>query len=229
MKITKLAGLLAAVLTVASSDAATTSYQFTTGTTAASNGIINGVSGKAFQNSVSATYAGPGTVGVGYFNITDAAILAATSPATLISAFQNWNTNGTSTFNAPGAVGNRGVFNISPAAARDLQTGGSGAGFQDKAMYVFVGNGATYAASTQFLVLKSTYTFNPAESGVTTYAKTFTTANSAALIGSSVADVKTTNTDATVTPGWSTAALIPETSTALLGALGALGLLRRRR
>lgn len=229
MKLIQLTALLGSLSIGASVNAATTSYQFTTGLTATSNGIIDGATGKAFQNSVSATYAGPGTVAVGYFNISDASIMAATTPATLISAFQNWNTNGTSTFNAPGAVGNRGVFNISPAAARDMQTGGSGEGFQNQSMYVFVGNGATYATSTQFLVLKSTFTFNPAESGVTTFAKTFTTANSTALIGSSVTNVFTTNTDASQTPGWSTAALVPETSTALLGALGALGLLRRRR
>jgi hypothetical protein len=95
---------------------------------------------------------------------------------------------------------------------------------------VVVGNGTTLAESTEFVVLKTTFTFNPAQDAVPTpETLVITRANTTTLIGTEVDDVRTTNTDSTVTPGWATAALIPEPSTALLGLIGALGLLRRRR
>ena len=205
--------------------AATTIYTVTTGTSATSNGIANSA-GLQFQNASVPAFvsAGPGTVGFGYFNITDAAITAATSGATLVTAFQNWNTNGTGTFNSPGPTQQRGVF-AQTAAARDIVT----AGFDTKNMYVFVGNGTTYANSTEFLVLKSAFLFDQAESGPTAFSKTITTANSSILFGTSASDVRTTSADASVTPGWRTAVPVPEPSTSLLGAIGALALLRRRR
>ena len=208
---------------------ATTIYTVTTGTTATSNGIANSA-GLQFQNaSVPATFtsAGPGTVAIGYFSITDSAITAATSASTLIDSFNNWNTSGTSTFNSPGPSQQRGVFSIT-AAARDL-TVGTGTSFNLKNMYVFVGNGTSYANSTEFLVLKLSHTFNSAESGPTAFSKTVSLATATLLFGSNDNDVRTTSADSSVTAGWNTAAPIPETSTSLLGAIGALALLRRRR
>jgi hypothetical protein len=212
-------------LSAGSLHAATTLYTWTTGTTATSSGIQNSA-GLAYQNSVSPSFAGPGVISWGYFNITDAQITAASTAATLVNAFQNWNT-GTGTFAAPGPGGNRGTFNFN-AAARDLQTGGGNEVFQNKNMYVFVGNGTTFALSTEYLVLKTTFTFDPVESGPTAFTKTITSANATPLFGSAVANVFTTNADVSTTPGWQTAA-VPEPSAALLGAIGVLGLLRRRR
>lgn len=228
MKSIRNLALIAAGLFAGSVHAATTTYTWTTGTTSTSNGIQNSA-GLAYQNSANPSFAGPGVISWGYFNITDAQITAATQASTLVSAFQNWNT-GTGTFAAPGPTGNRGTFNFN-AAARDLQTGGSGEPFQNKNMYVFVGNGATFGASTEFLVLKTSFTFDPAESGPTAFTKTITSVNSSALFGSAVANVFTTNADVSTTPGWQTAAFapVPEPSAALLGAVGAIGLLRRRR
>lgn len=224
MKLTKL--LVAAVALCSFANAATTIYTVTTGSTATSSGIANSA-GLQFQSASTAAFtsAGPGVVGFGYFNIDDSALSAATNVTTLTSAFQNWNSNGTGAFNQPGPTQQRGVFSQT-AAARDIAGAGE---FANKFMYVFVGNAATYAASTEFLILKTAFKFDTAESGPTAFAKTVTTANSSVLVGSQVLDVRTTGTDASATPGWRTAVLVPETSTMLLGALGALGLLRRRR
>ena len=217
--------LVAAAIFAGNLHAATTTYTWTTGTTATSNGIQN-AAGLAYQNSTSASFAGPGVISWGYFNISDAQITGASSASTLVNAFQNWN-GGTGTFAAAGPGGNRGTFNFN-AAARDLQTGGTGDAFQNKNMYVFIGSGATFGTSGEFLVLKTTFTFDAAESGPTAFLKTITTSNATPLFGSSVANVFTTTADASQTAGWKTAP-IPEPSAALLGAIGALGLLRRRR
>jgi hypothetical protein len=207
--------------------AVTTTYTWTTGTTATSNGIANSA-GLAFQDSTNVSFAGPGSVSWGYFNITDAEITGATSASTLVNAFQNWN-NTIGKFAAPGPTGNRGTFNFN-AAARDLGAGQSGEAFANKNMYVFVGNGTTFGASTEFLVLKTNFTFNPAESGPTAFTKTLSTSTvTDVLFGTTTTNVFTTNSDASQTPGWRTAAPVPEPSAALLGAIGALGLLRRRR
>jgi MYXO-CTERM domain-containing protein len=214
--------LLAASMLAGGLNAATTTYTWTTGTTATSNGIAN-AAGVQYQNSASPSFAGAGTISWGYFNITDAEISAATSASTLTSAFQNWNST-TGTFAAAGPSGNRGTFNFN-AAARDL----AGSGFSGKNMYVFVGGGSTYALSNEYLVLKTTFTFDPLESGPTAFVKTITNTNATPLFGTTTSNVFTTTTDSSTTPGWRTAVVIPEPSAALLGALGALGLLRRRR
>lgn len=216
------------LLSASLAGAATTAYTFATGTTATSSGIANSA-GVAFQNSANAAFAGPGTIAWGYFTISDAAISSANQASTLISAFQNWNLAGTSVFASPGpgATSNRGTFTFNPSA-RDLTTIGGDA-FANKNMYVFVGNGNSFAASTEFLVLKTNFTFDPAESGVSLFAKTINTGNSTVLIGNQVANVFTTGGDTSQTPGWNTVALVPEPSVALLGALGIFGLVRRRR
>jgi hypothetical protein len=207
---------------------ATTIYTVTTGATATSNGIANS-SGLQFQNNSVPAFvsAGPGTVAFGYFSIDDTAITNATSAATLTSSFNNWNTSGTSTFNSPGPTQQRGVFSIT-AAARDLTLPANSA-FNLKNMYVFVGNSTSYATSTEFLVLKLSHLFNSSESGPTAFSKSVNASTATLLFGTSSLDVRTTSADGSATPGWRTAAPIPETSTSLLGAIGALALLRRRR
>lgn len=216
---------LFAILLTACANAATTIYTLNTGTTATSSGIANSA-GLQFQNNSTVAFAsaGPGVISFGYFDITDEQISAAALSSTLTSSFNNWNTSGVSRFNSPGPTQQRGVFSIT-AAARDIVT----AGFAGENIYVFVGNATTYELSTEFLVLKTTFTFNDTEFGALPFTKTINTGNSSALIGTQVANVFTTGSDASQTPGWNTAVLVPEPSTSLLGALGALALLRRRR
>jgi len=221
------------------SNAATTLYTFRTNTGTTNSGITNSA-GLQFQNNSTVAFAsaGPGSVAFGYFSITDSAISAATSASTLTTAFQNWNGTTTSTFNSPGATQQRGTFSVA-AAARDMSIG-TGIPFAGKNMYAFVGNGTTFALSTEFLVLKTTFTFDSTQSGITAFTNTitagtsdglggFTGANATVLLGNTALDVRTTSADSSATPGWRTATLIPEPSAALLGAVGALVLLRRRR
>lgn len=211
-------------LSAAFSSAATTLYTVTTGTTVTSSGIANSAGLQFQSNSVVAfTSAGPGVVSFGYFSITDAQITAAPNVGTLTGSWNMWNAS-TSSFAQPGPSQFRGVFS-SAATARDMSID---TGFATRNMYVFIGNGTTYANSTEVLVLRTSFLFNASQTGPTAFVNTITTGNSSALLGTVVADVRTTSADTSVTPGWRTGA-IPEPSAALLGALGALGLLRRRR
>lgn len=213
----KLTSIIALLLSAGLSQAAL--YTVTTGTSATSNGIANS-SGVAFQNSANVNFAGPGITQFGVFSTDSLSNLSSTD---LIAAFSAWG--GTNTFAAPGPAGSRGVF-TNAAGARSV----TGSDFAGDQMYVFVGNGATFAASTEFLVLKTTFTFNAADdSNPNPIVNTINYSNSSVLFGGTIADLRTTTADASVTPGWMTAAPVPEPSVALLGALGIFGLVRRRR
>lgn len=205
-------------------------YNVLNGTTATANGIAPSglvsnpaapAAGGAFTGFFSPT--NPGVYGFGFFGLTDTNITNATSLTDIVTAFTIFGV--TDTFNGGGAPTNqRGLFAHSQSGTV------TGSSFSGKNIYLLVGNGATFGASSQLLVLKNSSTFTDAQDSVPTPQNiTFSTATSTLLFGRNLADVKTTGADATVTPGWGTATVIPEPSAALLGAVGALGLLRRRR
>lgn len=192
----------------------------------ASSNAITDSSGVAFKSGTA------GVASVGYFNIDDAALTAATSASIFTSNFVAWNTatspnaDGSVNFvNSTTPVFARGYFTMN-AASRTV----AGSAFENKNMYILVGNGLTFATSTEFLVLKSTSQFlaanDPTLPNVTVR---FTDSNTSVLFGTAGASVQTTNTDASSNTSWRTLAPVPETSTSLLGAIGALALLRRRR
>ena len=165
------------------------------------------------------TSAGPGVVAFGFFS-TDS--LSGFTTTQLISAFTIFSTTGT--FGA-GPSGQRGTFAVTTA---DIEVTGSP--FAGKNIYLFAGNGSTLATSTQFLVLKNSSQFLAADDDAPLAVTIqFLSSNSTLLLGTTASNVPTTNTDATVTPGWAMVAPIPETSTSLLGVLGGLVMLRRRR
>ena len=207
-------------------------YNVTTGTLPTSNGIAP--SGFQYSNPSAAAagnytngYQSPGSAGVVAFGIfsslSDAQITGAAISAlsTLSSNFNIFGSAGT--FNAAGAFGTMGVF------ARSTSATVTGSIFSGKNIYAFAGNGSTFANSTELLVLKSASLFSDAQDAIpTAQAVTLTTANTELLFGLKALSVKTTTADSSATPGWNTAG-VPEPSAALLGALGALGLLRRRR
>lgn len=212
-----------------SSFANAASYAINNGSGATASGVVDTLGrafrsgtnvGDAFTGASGGTSAGPGTVAVGIFS-TDA-LSGVSSASQLLSLFTNFG-GVTNTFAAAGATGNRGVFSLSTS----LQVEGSQ--FVNKNMYFLAGNGTTLANSTEFLVFKSNTLFTIADdSSPTAVGVTFRPDQGTVLLGSILADVKTASTDASVTQGWQMAP-VPEPSALLLGALGALGLLRRRR
>lgn len=220
---TKVMSLLLCTLSL--SQAATYVLTNNQGTPANSNAITDSA-GVAFKSGTA------GVASVGYFNISDAALTSATSSTIFTSNFVAWNT--ATSPNADGSVNF--VNSVSPVFARGYFTMNAasrtvaGSSFENKNMYIMVGNGLTFASSTEFLILKSTAQFlaanDPTLPNVTVR---FTDSNTSVLFGTTGASVQTTQTDATSNASWRTAAPIPETSTSLLGAIGALALLRRRR
>lgn len=233
MKLNYVLMALAATLVSSASGAL---YTMTTGASATANGIVN-ADGVGFQNSASASFAGPGTVSFGTFvGIADSEIASA-STATLVAAFRLFGVGGV--FTAPALSANRSTFSRAESMDVDMQMP-QYHDFNGATMYLFAGNAANatsgntraltltaLANSSQWLVLKTPFLFNSANDAISTPTTlTITTANTTLLAGKAVADVRTTGTDASVTAGW---AMVPETSTVLLGALGALSLLRRRR
>lgn len=221
----KLIALLA--LTVTSSLSFGALYTVHSGSGATATGIQT-LEGRTFRAGTTAgdafssgggTSAGPGVIAFGIFS-TDA--LSTMNQAQLIAAFTVFGSN--APFAVGGLSGNRSTYSL------PMQAAVTGSVFNTKNMYVFAGNGTTYESSTQFLVVKSNYTFKAADDALPSpTVNVVDTTNTQILIGSLVTNVQTTNSDTTTNPGWQMATLVPETSTALLGALGALGLLRRRR
>ena len=197
------------------------------GSTAAGIQTIDGktfrsgtVDGTAFTGNPG-TSSGAGIVAFRFFSTDNYAGI--TQPSGLVSLFTRFGAEGT--FAAGGTGGNRSIF-----SSPQNQTIGNT--FNGKNIYLFAGNGSTFANSSQFLIVKSTDTFILADditNAVTPKLLTVDRTNGTTLFGTSVANVFTTNTDATQTPGFQMAVVVPEPSSALLGAVGALALLRRRR
>lgn len=187
----------------------------------------NGVDTSAITNSAGVAYQGlAATFQVGYFSITDAEITNAANSATLTGsfiAFGGPTSVSTFTLAGPPSQNNRGFTTLNAPA-----TTISGSQFSGKNMYMFV----TGASNSEFGVFKSNLLFDPADDPtLPNVTKTFTSANTPnqnILFGGTSFSVPTSNTDTVTTQSWSTKS-IPEPSAALLGAIGALGLLRRRR
>ncbi len=199
-------------------------YTLNNGSGSTASGIIT-KNGQTFRSGTVAgapfstgggTSGGPGVVGFGIFS-TDS--LDGLTGVQLVSAFTQFGNAGT--FAATGTTGNRSVFSSPQNVAV------TGSVFANQFMYMFAGNGSTYSNSTEWVVAKSTFQFLASDDSATApIVKTIRPDNSAILFGLPAANVQTANTDTSTTPGWT---MVPEPSTALLGAIGVLGLLRRRR
>lgn len=99
--------------------------------------------------------------------------------------------------------------------------------FQTKQLFVLVGNAATKALSTQWGIFSmTTPVFFPADVAAAN-STTVTTSTFAAI--APLQNAGTAIDNASGADGFRLVAAIPEPSAALLGAIGALGLLRRRR
>lgn len=221
---TKLATLIVTALATASGYSAV--YNVTTGTLATSSGIApTGRISDPTAAPISGAFTGlqsAGVVAFGIFTSTDAELMAATSLTSLVNAFSIFGSPGT--FNAAGPTGQLGLF------GRNTSTTVAGSAFDGKSIYAFAGNGTTFANSTELAIIKSQTMFAAAQDQIPTAATvTLTMATTSLIWGVKLENLKTTTADVSVTPAWGMAMAVPETSTALLGALGALGLLRRRR
>lgn len=213
---TKLAIAIATAVTLVSAQAAT--LVFTNS---------NGGNTSAITNSAGVAYQGlTATFQVGYFSVTDSEIRSAGSGATLISnfiAFGGPTSFSTFTLAGPPSQNNRGFTTLNAPA-----TTIAGSQFAGKNMYMLV-IGAT---NNEYGVFKSNLLFDPADDPtLPNVTKTFSSANTPnenILVGGTSFSVPTSNSDSIVTQSWNTV-VIPEPSSALLGAIGALGLLRRRR
>lgn len=207
-------------------------YTLNNGTSTAASGIQT-TTGRTFRGSTTdgtaftgtnlGTSAGPGILAIGIFSTDDLSTM--TSATNLLAAFTQFGAVGA--FAGASTTGQRSIFS--------LPTSGTVAGtsFSGKNIYLIAGYGDTLAGSTEFLVLKTTTLFTDAQDLLPT-ALTLTVrpdATTTTLFGSTNTNVWTTNSDAVTTAGWTMGgfAAVPEPSAALLGAIGALGLLRRRR
>ncbi|MFZ9937456.1 MAG: PEP-CTERM sorting domain-containing protein [Luteolibacter sp.] len=215
MKLTYKIGALMALMMLPSSAAL---YTVTTGSGATATGFANSA-GLAFQsNSTNGLPAGG--ISVGIFSTED--FTGVSSSAQLLSLFTAYSSGGT--FTLAGPFGNKGFFSL---AGNGVITNSQFAG---KNMFVLVGNNTNLSLANEFAVVKLSNTFTASDDAVSTpITVSFTTSNSTLLWGNTIADLKTTATDSSVTPGFQTAVLVPEPSAVLLSVLGALGLLRRRR
>lgn len=204
-------------------------YTLSSGVSATASGIIDTqgrafragtTPGAAFSGTAGGTSAGPGVVGFGIFSTDN---LSALSSTQLVAAFTGFGS--TVPFNVAGTTGNRSVYSSAQSQAV------LNSPFAGKAVYLFAGNGTTYGNSTEFLITKAaSLTFNASDDNVPTpNSYVITPGNSSVLFGSVVNDVKTSSSDTSVNSGWQMATPVPEPSAALLGALGAMVLLRRRR
>jgi MYXO-CTERM domain-containing protein len=190
---------------------------------AATYTITNGSGSSAFGIGDSS---GDGFVGIegvaalGVYSSTDFATFTAQD---FIANFTVFGVPTQTNFREAGIFGNNGTFEYSPAGLA------ANAPYVNQAMLVLVGNAATFALATEFLVLDLGRNFLAADDQVATPQTVAITGSTVVLFGSTIPNMPTFNNDTTINQGFLTAAPIPEPSAALLGALGALALLRRRR
>lgn len=202
-----------------------------TSATTGSGGDITGGSARAvYDTSGSALGFGTGFVGVGFF--TSAPNFATDSAATIEGLFSQLGSSGTMGLTL-GTFSIDGLFSI---AASDGIGGGNNDEFIGQNIITVIGNGNSIAASTELLVVSSATTFAADAPSFTASVNFQTGDGTSVLFGSNSYDASGPGGE--IIPGqaftgasnsYQTAALVPEPSMALLGALGVLGLLRRRR
>jgi hypothetical protein len=162
------------------------------------------------------TSAGGRGISIGYF--TTGFDFATATAATIKSNFTIFGSTTSFTQN--------GMFNTSisvPLPANDTS-------FTGKTIYTVIGNAATTAAASAFAVMTANVLFPTVDAGSNGAATSLTTAASHVVFGQLMAPVTQPSGTATYPQGVQILTeAVPEPSAALLGALGALGLLRRRR
>jgi len=204
---------------------------------AATYALANASGGSTTQSIVDASGAFfNGSVEIGYYTAADLSYLS--SATTTAGLLQNFVSLGTSTVGpnatvAPNTI--QGVFSVTANYTASATTGG-------KTPFLLFGNAATFALSTQVAVIGfsgvSTGNFVAADPSAlsgnirnTTVGFTLGTIYKGGWNTFSGDPTPGTAAPATPAPFYSLQSLtpVPETSSSLLGAIGALALLRRRR
>lgn len=193
---------------------------FAAAATIAGSNYIDGSSNPILAASGALAPANAGYVALGYFTVTDATLQGYTASSDIAAAF---------------VIGGSDVFGfgVGQAGFYSVSGGPSSTAFNGKTLYTLMASGSSIATSTEFLIIKSTLTILADPSVTDTALVSSSTGNiGSILVGSQttaingLGEVSTPVTAYRMTGGFTA---VPEPSAALLGALGALGLLRRRR
>lgn len=171
-----------------------------------------------------------GYAAIGYFTITDAAILTSNS-SQLAAGLQVLGASGGTSYEVGGGFFMNGAFDLSASS-----TTNAGSSFIGKNAYLVVGNGLTLETSSQAFIYKTTTLFSADPSSPITLDFTAGPPAGTAIFGLTGQTVTTQFSSAggtaagnMVTTAYRTASIVPEPSAALLGIFGALAFLRRRR
>lgn len=163
-----------------------------------------------------------GYVAIGVTTLTDAQVGDIGTDLVALNAFLADFTQfgASSTFGGAGIFNEPSLFNFSA----DQSTAGSNP-FSGNPIYLVAGNGADLNSSTDLFVYKFDTNY---ETDDPLFSTTVTTNDSGTLLfGDTQSSIALPN--AGTHDGFAMAAVVPEPSIALLGALGVLGLIRRRR
>lgn len=206
----------------------------TVATTGAAGDVVGGTARGVYDLSGAAIPGASGFTAVGYFASTvDSSYFATTFAADIEANFRQLGSSGTFGVDVGGGNVASGLFSLAGSAAI---TSGTNADFIGQDIYAVVGNGSSIATSTELMVIMAGQQFaadNPAfNASVNLQAGDGTVIfGSEAYDGSGGILLSFGGTDYTgAANSYQTAAvLIPEPSVALLGALGLLGVVRRRR
>lgn len=221
--------LALAVLALTASFAHGVTYTLTNVAGNNSSVVVNSAGTRLTGNGASSTVIG--SAAFGYFSASDSAISASTSGTELLTTFVPFSTNA-GLFNNPTTPTNyQGLFSRSGTLTlANLDA------FAGKNIYLVLTNAATISGGTEYLVYKfnSTYIGSGADTGGTLsfVIDTAVTNDGTLLLGTRTGPSLTAaGFDTSAEPSFQlqTLAAVPEPSAALLGMLGALGLLRRRR
>lgn len=183
-------------------------------------GVFSGTSGLGVRTSTGTVLSSGGFyIAIGSFDVVPTVLPDATNLYTAVDSMNIF-----AVLTSPTAAGNtQGTITGSFVGTG----GGSASLFNGKQIYFVVGNGSTRANSTEFAILTTAANvLFPADVTTSSTASvTFSSiTNSVVLSNAGLEDANGTARDLIVL-----AAPVPEPSVALLGALGVLGLVRRRR